>query len=490
MMSIFGAGSEVQALSDEFELISLGVSVDSLWNELQKLFIALDENDDAASRAALQRLRQDLARSPHSVQHDPVYTFIKFLIERLSSSQRQRDEAITDALTSLTPPQKVAMIQRILRFNLPQNSVESILQIIQQLAQKEIPSLALSQRIHQMQKSDPALHGLTLVELVRIAGYYETTLSILKKAISPFSKKRPDELSRAVSIDKDRGLFFPIRGAIVDEQEGIKRMRAVLFIPLDSTEPPRLATKTVNVDRAGQKGFKMCSQELTTSRLLTGIPHVVRLISTITYYKKAGVPKACGFWDYYEGTVQQLIDFKTDLSREQHILFAKDIAEALMHFHRRTLIHGNLTPAHVQRDREFRPYLWSFMNTLSIPKTTSYGSFGKRGIYGNLLYSAPETLEGQIPFTGDVVKVEMWAFGLLLYQLWTKQKLPWEVEAGICEKEKRSKEALRILRAKILASLPLLNPGTDPYLTLIASLTDLDPKKRPDSGRVFKLLAL
>lgn len=87
----------------------------------------------------------------------------------------------------------------------------------------------------------------------------------------------------------------------------------------------------------------------------------------------------------------------------------------MKHLHKHRIIHRDLKPGNVLIDKDFRPHISDF----GLSKYTHTGHSNEQSKYlGTTSYMAPEIIQGD-PYDG---KVDVYAFGILMYQVLTDKK--------------------------------------------------------------------
>lgn len=204
-----------------------------------------------------------------------------------------------------------------------------------------------------------------------------------------------------------------------------------------------------------------------------GLDHPA-IIKVFEYVKMA--PTDFFTMEYFESESLKYTMFhfpKRVHKREFWIL--RQLAEALQHVHSKEILHKDIKPENVLVDAKGDIRLIDF--SLCQTKWDRWLQFGKR-VEGTPLYMAPEQIEGK----RCDHRTDIYAFGLLAYELLTKQ-LPF-----------RGKDQDEIMRAHLRqpcpsmrTHVPTLSPDLDGF---VLRLLEKDPARRyPDMTAVIRELS-
>ncbi|OHT16173.1 CAMK family protein kinase [Tritrichomonas foetus] len=168
---------------------------------------------------------------------------------------------------------------------------------------------------------------------------------------------------------------------------------------------------------------------------------------------------------YSKGDLLDFLNGDSFSSFNQMIKFVRGILEALKYLHKRGISHGDIKLENIAIDKHMNPKLIDF----GFAKTTFIASDDSKN--GSLICASPELFED-----GDFnpIKVDMWAFGIMLFAIVTHQ-FPYQHgdKEFIINQIKKGN---------------LILPDTIPSLIkdIIRKCTKIDPLKRPSASDLLK----
>lgn len=173
---------------------------------------------------------------------------------------------------------------------------------------------------------------------------------------------------------------------------------------------------------------------------------------------------------------------------------AKNIAIAINTMHEKGFCHNDLKPGNILLEMEDRlnVVLTDFgISTVLKSRAEIISTFNVKRIKGaSISYAAPEVLKSlqsntEIP-EGSFVKNDIYAFGIILYELLGRRK-PW---INVSSRE-ILKNVCRGLRPEFtnIPSLGLETYSLEKLIALIRSCWHQDPSNRPDLGNIIALLS-
>ncbi|OHS94681.1 hypothetical protein TRFO_39151 [Tritrichomonas foetus] len=139
----------------------------------------------------------------------------------------------------------------------------------------------------------------------------------------------------------------------------------------------------------------------------------------------------------------------------------KEIISGMLYIHQRGIIHRDLKPENILLDAEKHVKISDFgISTLS-----SY-TIHTTGV-GTLTYMSPEQLNGDVHYSN---KVDVYAFGILLYFILTKGSTP-KVSVG------------NVAMGKKFEIPPMIGEF---YVNIIGKCLEFDPNKRPSFSKLYR----
>eukprot|EP01112_Ceratiomyxa_fruticulosa_P021921 TRINITY_DN7880_c0_g1_i1.p1 TRINITY_DN7880_c0_g1~~TRINITY_DN7880_c0_g1_i1.p1 ORF type:complete len:841 (+),score=148.47 TRINITY_DN7880_c0_g1_i1:819-3341(+) len=219
----------------------------------------------------------------------------------------------------------------------------------------------------------------------------------------------------------------------------------------------QVAVKTLHIPDA--------TEFLNELRILSSVgrhPYIVELVGACT--KPPLMAIVTQFME--RGSLADLIENKQkQLDMELILLMAKDICKGMIHIHSMNLIHRDLKSSNLLVASDSR------VESEARIKITDFGiskeqSLNMTKFVGTPLYMAPEMYEDPSRYT---TAVDIYAFGLILWELLTRKKPFHEVKSSF--------ELERVVRE---GGRPTIPPEVPPILSqLIRSCWDADPRVRP-----------
>ncbi|WP_080054508.1 WG repeat-containing protein [Spirosoma aerolatum] len=168
-----------------------------------------------------------------------------------------------------------------------------------------------------------------------------------------------------------------------------------------------------------------------------------------------------GVMSFYEGgNLSQLLAARSLTSTEKEEV-AISILRGLQHLHTHKIIHRDLKPANILIDNEGNR-LVAKISDFGLGRTVlnDNSAFSNSTVGGSPHYMAPEQLtNGKMR-----INVDLWAYGVLLYELYTGER-PFQLSLQVPDSEMNRAEVLRrIANAELPANLSELD---EPYQTII-----------------------
>lgn len=300
--------------------------------------------------------------------------------------------------------------------------------------------------------------SLAKPQLVSLAVFATVGLEEGKSAFGKYFKKERFGLPRSLQWDGQKKVFYVLSKSDVP-LEGVKstfkRVTHAVRVPLSHRQPIIHAGHAVN---AHADEADILRDEVQFQRDLYQIESTgVWPIWHSCQYKKEKVDngqrsvitKTSFVSPLAEGTLRGL--FKTaDLSKQVEAIV--QLCTFLDFLHQNNLLHGDIKDKNVLHGHYFTRFIVGFIDfgftcNADIEQQNLPGMFNK-GFYGSIIPTAPEFLLEEA-FTGDITKVEMWAFGHMLRRALTGKSLPWDSDLQKLADGKLSADK----KADILASM-------------------------------------
>lgn len=181
------------------------------------------------------------------------------------------------------------------------------------------------------------------------------------------------------------------------------------YITVGGAELPA-ALKVVEVAR--------CPQVVNEVMLLLNVPAHKNVVQLYGYSYRQGTGKVVLVMELLPGgdllKVQQArFPVFLELPMEQRLDLVIGAAEGLAHLHAMGVIHGDIKPANVVRDADGNAKL------VDLGLAAAASRALENVFYGTLNYAAPELYPGSSFPGGRSKKADVWAFGVLLYAIFT-----------------------------------------------------------------------
>jgi serine/threonine protein kinase len=165
--------------------------------------------------------------------------------------------------------------------------------------------------------------------------------------------------------------------------------------------------------------------------------------------------------------------FRSELTTQDALYIAAQIASALDFLQERSIVHRDLKPTNILLDIESHAYLTDFGLAKPISQTTQVLHTG----HGTPIYASPE----QHTLSQVNHKSDIYSFGIMLYEMFSGI-LPWGGEVALAIMQLDNNEQLPDPREEI----PALPTG---LVDVLRKMTDLKPDNRPESaGEAIQLI--
>lgn len=345
---------------------------------------------------------------------------------------------------------------------------------------------ALGEKIVGLYKRLEAFGGfaLTCPQLVSLAVFATVGLEEGKSAFVKYFKKERFGLPRSLQWDGQKKVFYVLSKSdvpLADANSTYKRVTHAVRVPLSTRRPIVPAGHAVN---AHADEADILRDEVQFQRELYQIEStgVWPIWHSCQYKKEKAIKgKSCVITKtsfvspLAEGTLRGL--FKTaDLSKQVEAIV--QLCTFLDFLHQNNLLHGDIKDKNVLHGHYFTRFIVGFIDfgftcNADVEQKNLPGMFNK-GFYGSIVPTAPEFLL-QEDFTGDITKVEMWAFGHMLRRALTGKSLPWDSDLQKLADGKLSADK----KADILASMKTTVETERTFL--------LEGRNKSDLSRYFRL---
>lgn len=206
---------------------------------------------------------------------------------------------------------------------------------------------------------------------------------------------------------------------------------------------------------------------------------------TIVRVYSYGIPKSPSYgnpWMELEyipcGTLSDFIDIaysEADTTPEIEVTYLMKIlfgtAYGIAYLHARNVIHRDIKPQNIMLDCNFEPKIGDFGFARELKPIDNVSSYPY-----TLHYAAPELLEAMKHFTNYTNKVDVYSFGMTLYEC-RMFEIPF---ANVDNK-------MMIMRKITSHDIPSL-PSNDPFYEIYRKCTSTNPEQRPTMIEVTQML--
>ena len=172
------------------------------------------------------------------------------------------------------------------------------------------------------------------------------------------------------------------------------------------------AVKSLNT-RSNADRMELLEEAAVMAQLVH--PHIVELIGVVTIGNPVLV--VLEFMEY--GALKSYLE-KNDITRAQMLMFAGDCAAGLEHIHGKGFIHRDVAARNVLLSSEMRCKISDFGLAREMEEDDTY--YRSRGGQLPVRWTAPEALDSH-KFSE---KTDVWSFGVLCNEIWTKAELPYK----------------------------------------------------------------
>lgn len=292
-----------------------------------------------------------------------------------------------------------------------------------------------------------------------------------------------ENLSRSIQLDSDGSLFIHFNRSIKYGNDKL--------IGLGSVKKVKLALEiTANKYFASSSMLRVHGEkELEKMKLIKDIEGIIQLRSYVHYQNKNGIKKTRIITPYLPG---KLLDSNRTL--ESNLLIAKELLKALSNLHSKKIIHRDIKCSNICLDENNKPYI---IDPGIICKEDDIEQ--KKSRSGTRLYFSPETFIDYLNISGDFSKSstskrDVWAMGMVLYELFLNRRVPWWNGITQRDLEKIRPRLIRQILSdinKFAIKLPVrpfdsIWVKSLPILEIIWDMFKIDPTQRITSEEALK----
>lgn len=357
---------------------------------------------------------------------------------------------------------------------------------------RSIPHLTLM-RYRQIRHVPPIARNLLCSSMMRLAIFIESRMWQYVLTGEVYFKKRRFSLARSLLFDPQGAIFILSKSKVklLDGlQPNFKKMRTAILLPLWDRRFGAVVAHGVTPKNESYKLKNPSTiRELWFAEKLRGKPNIVELLhhTTITLAASNGeeIPRINMIWEYIKYDAWQIVSRKLQADMRYLLFIAQGAISGVCEMHALQFIHGDIKPENLlfYRDRvALCDFGFTFVAGFEPPNHII-----RRGYYGSIVFTAPE-LFGNKNFTGNFFKVEVYALGFVLYQLFFKQTPVWASFLIQCHKDKvvvtdeQKQYFLAQVKNEIDAWLqknPFPTSPSDRIKSIIFSMMQSDPARRP-----------
>ena len=283
------------------------------------------------------------------------------------------------------------------------------------------------------------------IRALRLACFLQQKDLLLK----PYYNHQHHLLPYSVIIDDERQVVLVSEETA---QLGVYHRTAVAIRVHLTTEPRCYNVNETTYEHVG--AVQVPSQVVEIARMVRATEGILEMLATCQYKKNDASPTRLSlFWQKYDKLLTQFIG----CSQSEQITFALNLARGLLTLHSLKILHGSISlQAAVVKDNKA---LWQLQDTTCM---LSQAHEPYKKMHEGC---APELVDSSSEST-DVLKAELWSFGVTLFEL-TGKELPWKNKGSAGIKSVYEAHTNGILSHK------------SPYLTWVWALLNPDPSKRP-----------
>ena len=262
---------------------------------------------------------------------------------------------------------------------------------------------------------------LDMMKSLQLAFFIEIRLSNTSHLQSTYVKKTVENLSRSIFRGQTTGDFFIFSKHKVKkyiEYGESKKVSSVIHLFQDVKVKPKIAIQTVNLDNR-----IIYSSEIAIQHFLNGKPGIWPFYNFFEYEKHShshsnqencNPIQKMSFISPLGKRLPVLGEMAPCFAKQRHI--AKSLLQGLQSMHQSGIVHVDLKPQNALIGPNSEVGLIDFGHSFWPGRGELPGSHLSKGYYGTIPYTAPELL-GIQNFKGDYYKLDIWALGILLYEM-------------------------------------------------------------------------
>lgn len=344
---------------------------------------------------------------------------------------------------------------------------------------------------------------------ISLVVYFETVLPKIQGIETVVLKMGQTGLSRTIQYDPKERMIYLLANHTVSKLYGegsFKKVVSAAGFPLGRYENiadyARVFTKVISSPRhykdvkreiqiANELGFiKMRAFCAYPYKPVTEKKHITQRISVIC--------------ERTQGDLRPIAAGKEQLSHDDLISIIKDIVTQLATMHDLGYLHGDLKPDNILHQGN-RAMIADYGFTRNLKQGETPSRRLRSGFHQSLRWTAPE-LYAVKNFTGDYFKAEVFAAGVILYQIYHQKQPPWmklikfdavksdvrAMQQAVIKEIKPQLEALTAKRKtgnKTGKKLQQDNLSTTEKLQLvICSMLISNPRDRPSANEIKALI--
>ncbi len=392
-------------------------------------------------------------------------------------------------------------IRKVIAKDLKLNNDKHLCQILPQnipsaLSFNALPSIARKQRaylflkeIETAKKSQIRQNsfGITKAELLSCL-HYINTIADYRGTYFP---KEQTNLSHTIEYDPNSDRYF-----IVLEGEGVyigKGMKKVVSKALSYDG------KRVQVVARAEQTIEM-DRELAITKTFGGRTGLFKTVG-FGQHEEDGIPHYTIYSELYvPGSLQNVFKKKHKLTLHEKITIAYDIAKGLRTLHHYGIVHRDLGVknylVNIEKGKPGRRYVTACIADFGRAKDVAEVDALDKRLQGNTTYMAPEGHHFSETNPIDHYKMDVFAFGCVLYRLFYGIKAPWQDRSYVNDTRplfiRHSEHADRVMEAteerRVYLAKKYRLSRKERFEYLILQMLDVDPDARPSAKKLYNKL--
>ncbi len=273
-------------------------------------------------------------------------------------------------------------------------------------------------RYQQMAGLPFAQTGLASLEMLKIAYFTEMELPRLADATTRYFKKSQYGLARSIAVG-DSGellLLSKRKVSILDTSGTFKRVTSAVCLPLlQNAKTASLSAQSVSKDEATLEDVEEGRREMQIHYELKDSPGIWPIHAWFEYTKttKSGekIKKISAITAFGAGDLTEL----RKVAYPELKTMALGLIQGLHSMHQKGYVHADLKLSNALRRADGTTGLIDFGFTFKAGHEKPTFIY-EDGYYGSIFCTPPEVF-GNLKFSGDFFKTDVWALGVMLYEL-------------------------------------------------------------------------